>query len=178
MEMVNGYVFLDLTKTNVYAKALKVLESGKPVVVKDGSGAPYFVDSMNVDGTNVVITKGGKTITIANDNTITSVGDVQNHLYTHNITLQVSVTGDSISDMYLTFTIIDTNSVKMDLDEVKSYLNKFNWSTDEILSANASGDNTYVGISKDTTDYMLLSGDTNYPISDMSLYNDKVIQIF
>lgn len=81
MEMVNGYVFLDLTKTNVYAKALKVLESGKPVVVKDGSGAPYFVDSMNVDGTNVVITKGGKTVTIANDNTITSVGDVQNHLY-------------------------------------------------------------------------------------------------
>lgn len=81
MEMVNGYVFLDLTKSNVYSKALKVLGADKPVVIKDASGSPYFVDSLTLDGTNVVITKGGKTITIANDNTITNVGDIQNHLY-------------------------------------------------------------------------------------------------
>ena len=76
MEMVNGYVFLDLTKANVYSKALKVLGTDKPVVIKDGSGSPYFVDSLTLDGTNVVITKGGKTITIANNNTITNVGDI------------------------------------------------------------------------------------------------------
>ena len=76
MEMVNGYVFLDLTKANVYSKALKVLGTDKPVVIKDGSGSPYFVDSLTLDGTNIIITKGGKTITIANDNTITSVGDI------------------------------------------------------------------------------------------------------
>ena len=84
MEMVNGYVFLDLTKANVYAKALKVLGTDKPVVIKDGSGSPYFVDSLTLDGTNVVITKGGKTITIANDNTITNV---ENHLYLINFRL-------------------------------------------------------------------------------------------
>lgn len=78
MEMVNGYVFLDLTKTNVYAKALKVLGADKPVVIKEGSGSPYFVDSLTLDGTNVVITKGGKTITIANDNTITNEGLIAN----------------------------------------------------------------------------------------------------
>ena len=83
MEMVNGYVFLDLTKTNVYAKALKVLGADKPVVIKDNSGAPYFVDSLTLDGTNVVITKGGKTITIANDNTITNVGEIDNTLKTY-----------------------------------------------------------------------------------------------
>lgn len=77
MEMVNGYVFLDLTKSNVYSKALKVLGTDKPVVIKDGSGSPYFVDSLTLSGTSVVITKGGKTITIANDNTITNVGDIQ-----------------------------------------------------------------------------------------------------
>ena len=81
MEMVNGYVFLDLTKANVYQKALKVLTADKPVVVSDGSGSPYFVDSMAVDGTSVVITKGGKTITIANDNTITNVGDIQSKFH-------------------------------------------------------------------------------------------------
>ena len=76
MEMVNGYVFLDLTKANVYSKALKVLGTDKPVVIKDGSGSPYFVDSLTLDGTSIIITKGGKTITIANDNTITNVGDI------------------------------------------------------------------------------------------------------
>lgn len=87
MEMVNGYVFLDLTKSNVYQKALKVLESGKPVVVKDGSGAPYYVDTMNLIGTMIVITKGGKTITINDLDVVTSVGDIQNHLYEHRITI-------------------------------------------------------------------------------------------
>lgn len=76
MEMVNGYVFLDLTKSNVYAKALKVLGTDKPVVIKEGTNAPYFVDTISLVGTNVVITKGGKTITIANDNTITNVGSI------------------------------------------------------------------------------------------------------
>ena len=94
MEMVNGYVFLDLTKTNVYSKALKVLGTDKPVVIKDGSGSPYFVDSMALDGTNVVITKGGKTIAIANDNTITNVGDIQNHLYEHNINIADNIFND------------------------------------------------------------------------------------
>lgn len=88
MEMVNGYVFLDLTKSNVYAKALKVLGADKPVVIKDGSGSPYFVDSLTLDGTNVVITKGEKTITIANDNTITNVGDIQPHLYLYEINFE------------------------------------------------------------------------------------------
>ena len=95
MEMVNGYVFLDLTKSNVYSKALKVLGTDKPVVIKDGSGSPYFVDSLTLDGTNVVITKGGKTITIANDNTITNVGDIQPktlHLYKLNFSLEISST--------------------------------------------------------------------------------------
>ena len=95
MEMVNGYVFLDLTKSNVYSKALKVLGTDKPVVIKDGSGSPYFVDSLTLDGTNIIITKGGKTITIANDNTITNVGDIQNHLYKYAIELINDANGNA-----------------------------------------------------------------------------------
>ena len=98
MEMVNGYVFLDLTKTNVYSKALKVLGTDKPVVIKDGSGSPYFVDSLTLDGTNVVITKGGKTITIANDNTITNVGDIQLHKYA--IRMSLNNSSDGTGDNY------------------------------------------------------------------------------
>lgn len=125
MEMVNGYVFLDLTKSNVYAKALKVLESGKPVVVKDGSGAPYYVDSMNVDGTNVVITKGGKTITIANDNTITSVGDIQPHLYFYHF--EFSYVNSAETTQYCLVEFYSTKNVEISVNGFKELLgtNKF-----------------------------------------------------
>lgn len=115
MEMVNGYVFLDLTKANVYAKALKVLGADKPVVIKEGSGAPYFVDSLTLDGTNVVITKGGKTITIANDNTITNVGDIQNHLYL----IDFRLTSDTAEyDLRITAISTKENITKDDLSKL------------------------------------------------------------
>ena len=123
MEMVNGYVFLDLTKTNVYSKALKVLGTDKPVVIKDGSGSPYFVDSLTLDGTNVVITKGGKTITIANDNTITNVGDIQNHLYEYDIKLQCT------TNAYYFKKILNTNNYNGVIDinaTLFSYLEDLN----------------------------------------------------
>ena len=72
-----GYTILDLESSTIYADSVKALDSNKPVVVYDGTNKPYYADSVTTSGTNVVITKGGKTITIANDNTITNVGDIQ-----------------------------------------------------------------------------------------------------
>ena len=120
MEMVNGYVFLDLTKANVYAKALKVLGTDKPVVIKDGSGSPYFVDSMALVGTNVVITKGGKTITISNDNTITNVGDIQNHLYNLCIQFEYQVSDEDTSNCYMN---INFNKTSITIEELISSIN-------------------------------------------------------
>ena len=123
MEMVNGYVFLDLTKANVYQKALKVLTADKPVVISEGTNAPYFVDSLTLDGTNVVITKGGKTITIANDNTITNVGDIQNHLYCNTITASFDDEDEESGYMYIT---IYSNEKIENINDLKSYIDKYN----------------------------------------------------
>ena len=123
MEMVNGYVFLDLTKANVYSKALKVLGTDKPVVIKDGSGSPYFVDSLTLDGTNVVITKGGKTITIANDNTITNVGDIQNHLYLN--VLQFELNDDALT-AFIVLNIVSSKKLEFTtLDEFKAIISEY-----------------------------------------------------
>lgn len=173
-----GYTILDLESSTIYADSVKALDSNKPVVVYD-TNKPYFADTIVLDGTNVVITKGGKTITIANDNTITNVGDIQNHLYDHNITLTISVTGDSKTDIYLTLKVINNTSDTMDLNAVKSYINRFNWGHDEVLNCNAFGEKTYVGITYDGEYvYKVLSDNSEYVVSDMSLYNDSVIQLF
>ena len=74
--MVNGYVTLDLASTNIYKESLGAIKAQKPIMVVDLPEC-YFADTITKSGTSIIITKGGKTITIANDNTITNVGDIQ-----------------------------------------------------------------------------------------------------
>ena len=86
--MNGGYAMINLASATIHADALAALASNKPIIVYEATGAPYYADSVTTSGTNVVITKGGKTITIANDNTITNVGDIQPHLYLYEINFE------------------------------------------------------------------------------------------
>ena len=78
--MVNGYVTIDLTSTKIYKESLGAIASGKPIMVVDAPNV-YFADTFKtdvVDGDNVVIiTKGGKTITINDANAVSSEGEIQ-----------------------------------------------------------------------------------------------------
>ena len=84
-----GYVMLDLADPKLYDRAKAAIGSGKPVMLYDTDNAVYYIDSIALDGTNVVITKGGKTITIESDGDITESGNIQNHLYKHNIDFEL-----------------------------------------------------------------------------------------
>lgn len=80
MKYIGGYSILDLNDTtNVSKQANACYNQDKPVLVYGANGERYFADTITKSGTNIVITKGGKTITIANDNTITSVGDIKTY---------------------------------------------------------------------------------------------------
>ena len=60
-----------------YSMALELLNVDKPLMVYDGKNKPYFADSIVLNGDDeVVIQKGGQTITIEDDNTITIDGDI------------------------------------------------------------------------------------------------------
>lgn len=87
MKYIGGYSILDLTDANVSVQANICYNQDKPVLVYGANGERYFADTIEKVGTSIIITKGGKTITIANDNTITNVGNIQNHLYRYAITL-------------------------------------------------------------------------------------------
>lgn len=161
MEMVNGYVFLDLTKANVYAKALKVLGTDKPVVIKDGSGSPYFVDSLTLDGTNVVITKGGKTITIANDNTITNVGDIQLKLKTY----QFELVGEDSDETAHEIRFIFNSTKTLNKDNIIEYFNNFSHSYDW----------SYVGEDFENTSLVIINGIENNTMYCRDIENSKDI---
>lgn len=79
---IGGYAILDLTSVTIYADCLALANVDKPIVIYAETGKPVFADTFVIDSDNdqVIITIGGKTITIANDNTITSVGTIENAL--------------------------------------------------------------------------------------------------
>ena len=85
--MTNGYVVINLNDTEkIYSKALKVLASGKPVLVMDDPQV-YYADTITMSGDDVVITKGGKTITITDANAVSSIGNIQKHLWYHGLNI-------------------------------------------------------------------------------------------
>lgn len=76
---IGGYSILDLADTNVYNQALICAKQNKPVLVYDDP-LRYYADTIAIDtdnDNNVVITKGGKTITINDNNSVSSVGEIQ-----------------------------------------------------------------------------------------------------
>ena len=58
--------------------ATSALTSGKPILWYESNTECYFIDTITLSGTDIILTKGGKTITIENDSDITEVGDINN----------------------------------------------------------------------------------------------------
>ena len=148
MKYIGGYSILDLTDANVSAQANACYNQDKPVLVYGANGERYFADTITKSGTSIIITKGGKTITIANDNTITNVGDIQvlaHHLYEYLINITYSNTNEDIQGGYCkvlsneNFDTITLDSFKTLMDNRKLVLNGY---VNSIASDLTDGDNT------------------------------------
>ena len=74
--MNGGYLMVSKTDTNLYEKLNKALTSGKPVLWYEDENTCYYIDTITKSGTDIILTKGGKTITIESDGDITEVGDL------------------------------------------------------------------------------------------------------
>lgn len=168
--MTNGYIVLTKGEPNLYKHAIEAITLGKPIYYADGNKVA-FVNSIELVSTDVVIKTSDKQITVASDGTTT---DASLKEYTHHVTLQISVTGDNVADMYASLTIRNNNEEAMTIDEVKEYLNKFDWGSDYVMMMTASGDRVYTGITQDENNYKALSGVSDYVITHMALYSDLV----
>ena len=125
--MVNGYVTLDLASNKIYNESLNAIKSGKPVMVVDAPNV-YFADTIKVatidDDKVVVITKGGKTITINDANAVSSEGTIQpstseNHLYNVSGELFVWTTDDKASRFYIE--ALSTNGSSVIISDSTTY---------------------------------------------------------
>lgn len=88
-----GYVIINKALDNVYELAKNALTSGKPILWYETNTECYYIDTATLSGTDIVLTKGAKTITIEADGDITEVGDIQpsgseQHLYEIKVSFQ------------------------------------------------------------------------------------------
>lgn len=100
-----GYVMINKAQDNVYELATSALTSGKPILWYESNTECYFIDTIKLIGTDIILTKGGKTITIKADGDIIETGDVQNHLYIHNVSY-FNIQGDNLDiqgDLYFLY---------------------------------------------------------------------------
>ena len=170
--MTNGYIVLTKGDSKLYQHALEAINLGKPIYYVDGNKVA-FVNSIELDSTNVVIKTSDKQITVEADGATT---DASLKEYTHHVTLQITVADDNVTDMYATMTIKSTKSTSLTLNEFKDLIAKFDYGKDYILSMCASGEKTYSGLSYDLIDnkYVAMCGADTADITNIELYSDFV----
>lgn len=119
-----GYAIIDLASTTIYKDALDAVASNKPVVVYDLPNV-YFADTIKVatidDDKVVVITKGGKTITINDANAVSSEGDIQGSLYTY----EFEISGKCNYEIAHEIRFMFNSNKKLTDDNVISYFANF-----------------------------------------------------
>ena len=113
---IGGYAILDLTSETIYNDALTLANVDKPILIYPENDKPVFADTFEIDSDNnvVIITIGGQTITIANDNTITTSGVIQNHLYIYQLDLSGATLASDIGLPNGYYSIAVYSNVKLD----------------------------------------------------------------
>lgn len=70
-----GYAIISHDDVNIFNKVDNAYNSGKPILFYDDDKTCFFVDSVKINGDgDYELTKGGKTITITDANTVSSTG--------------------------------------------------------------------------------------------------------
>lgn len=123
-----GYVIINKALDNVYELAKNALTSGKPILWYETNTECYFIDTLTLSGTDIILTKGGKTITIESDGDITETGSItpqEKFLYKHSIKFQG----------LLLFDILNASEDELTYDDIAQYLvdNGYKTSSNENL---------------------------------------------
>ena len=121
--MNGGYLMVSKADTNLYEKLNKALTIGKPVLWYEDENTCYYIDTITKSGTDIILTKGGKTITIENDGDITETGSIQpisSFKYLHTI---YGYANFNCEDDVATFIFLSDSSTPITLEQLFEYLN-------------------------------------------------------
>ena len=73
-----GYIMLDLTDASLYVNAVKAVKAGKPVMVYDENGVPFYAKKLVLVGSVVAIDTESGVFSVASDGTISNSKAIAN----------------------------------------------------------------------------------------------------
>lgn len=135
--MNGGYIMIYKNSKKIYSELFACLTLGKPILWYEDKNTCFFIDTISggevtteiVDDEEVttygdiILTKGGMTITITSENVVTEVGDIQpvipegEKLYQHFIKLNFPVPYQSI-----VITLLTNDATPFTKDTLRDYL--------------------------------------------------------
>ena len=176
--MNGGYVMIKSTDSEIYSKVKKAIEIGKPILYYENDTTCYYIDSASIVGTDIVLTKGGKTITIDNDNNVLSSGDIQNHLYLMSLNVQLEDSGNLKCNgnfqFYSPILMEFENKSTLTDDEIE-FLNKY--AINVAIYNKEVGDGTIFSIynfEEGSCDSLSVDGDNNYNYQLLKLQGNQL----
>ena len=187
--MLNGgYIMVSKTDTNIYEKVNKALTLGKPILWYEDETTCYYIDTISKSGTDIVLTKGGKTITIEADGDIIETGKIQSQekQYYYFDCNDGTISGDGVitDNIYMVFVSDIDNLDQLNKEDIKnlyclalnSHYEDNNGNILNILSFqiyyDADIEKLIISVYQDGADFndLQISFTTN-PISKLSLLN-------
>ena len=169
-----GYSIIKKSDALIYASVEKALTNGKPILFYEDDNTCYYIDSISKSGDDIVLTKGGKTITITDSNVVTESGEIQNHLYNNNIYI---VGSDSSENSIYIYINIVTNK-ELNREDFENYLKTF--TINKHLMVNGySGDSSNVIVKIGYYDaYTATYSDDNDDTFTIESFSNFTTQIF
>ena len=149
--MNGGYLMVSKDDTKLYEKLTKALAIGKPILWYEDATTCYYIDTITTSGTDIVLTKGGKTITIESDGDVTETGDIQAHLYEYEFDLD-----DSNGNTYY-FNILSSNDGLDEPSKMIEYLSTDNTGFKGFVTGSNYVMHGIDGIDSDGTNFELYS---------------------
>lgn len=123
--MNGGYLMVSKSDTNLYNKLNNALTVGKPILWYEDANTCYYIDTITKDGTDIVLTKGGKTITVESDGDVNEVGDIiQKNQYYYIFDAAdgtIDGTGTLTPNTYMMFKCNIYNLHHLNKEDIKSF---------------------------------------------------------
>lgn len=172
--MTNGYIVLTKGEPNLYKHALEAINLGKPIYYADGNKVA-FVNSIELDSTNVVIKTSDKQITVASNDT---VSEVDKGLYMGVYEFEFLDSNENTITL-ASFKLFSNNREALEnidsADELHSFLNNNGFNDDSKCYSISAGDYISMRANSNNVIDLIKSDNTTVQASNTSNFDNVVI---
>ena len=135
-----GYAIVKHNDSDIFAKVKNAFENEKPILFYDDDKTCFYVDSVKLNGDgDYEFTKGGKTWTVTDNNTLSSEGQIQNIYKDYVIGIHLIDVDTTSRTIYFRYTTTKDLTIYNNVTPTVEILNEIVNSYDAIIFYDTEG---------------------------------------